>query len=81
MTKLPNTSETAIALTFLVMNLNTLLKRRYSLLFCLFWKNRAVYGLKSMMIGLIIDIKQFNRGIFYGVRFDWISINALLTDA
>ncbi len=48
-TKLPNTSETAIALTFLVMNLNKLSKRRYFLLFCLFWKNRVFIQLNSMI--------------------------------
>ena len=36
MTKLSNTSETAIAISFLVMNLNTLFSRGYYLLFCLF---------------------------------------------
>ena len=80
MTKLPNTSETAIALSFLVMNLNKLLKRRYSLLYCLFWKNRVFAQSKSMISGQIIDINQFNRAIFYGVRFDWVSIDGLLTD-
>jgi len=80
MTKLPRTSETAIGLTFLVMNLNTLLKRRYSLLFCLFWKNRVLARLKPMIIHLMIDDSQFHRGIFYGVRFDWVLIDALLTD-
>ena len=80
MTKLPNTSETAIALTFLVMNLNTLLRRRSYLLFCLFWKKRAFSRLKSMTICLIIDFNQFNKGIFYGVRFDCVLIDGLLTD-
>lgn len=80
MTKLLNTSETAIALTFLVMNLNKLLKRRYFLLFCLFWKKRVLTQLKSMISNQIIDINQFKRGIFYGVRFDWVSVDDLLTD-
>lgn len=79
-TKLPNTSETTIALTFLVMNLNKLLKRRCSLLFCLFWKTRVLTQLKSMISNQIIDRNQFKSGIFYGVRFDWVSIDDLLTD-
>jgi len=36
--KLPSSSETAIALTFLVMNLNTLLTRVSCLLLNLFWQ-------------------------------------------
>jgi len=28
----------------------------------------------------MIDDSQFHRGIFYGVRFDWVLIDALLTD-
>jgi len=80
MTKLPNTSETAIALTFLVMNLNTLLRRRYDLLFCLFWKKRAFSRFKSMRIRLIIDISQVKSGVFSRVRFDWVLIDGLPID-
>jgi transposase, IS5 family len=39
MAKLPETSATAIAVAFLVINLNTLLKRVYCLLFLLFDQN------------------------------------------
>ena len=81
MTKLPSTSETAIALTFLVMNLNTLFKRRYCLLFCLFWKNRAFSRFKSMIICLIIEISQVKSGVFSRVRFNWVLIDDLPTDA
>ena len=38
MTKLPNTSETAIAITFLVINLSTLLRQVLCLFLCLFQK-------------------------------------------
>ena len=38
MTKLPNTSETAIAITFLVMNLSTLLRQVFYLFLCQFQK-------------------------------------------
>ena len=37
MTKLSQTSETAIAITFLVMNLSTLLKEAFSLFLCFFY--------------------------------------------
>ena len=37
MAKLSNTSETAIAITFLVMNLSTLLKEGFSLFLCFFY--------------------------------------------
>ncbi len=40
MAKLSNTSETAIAITFLVMNLVTLLRQVFCLLFCQFFWNR-----------------------------------------
>jgi len=46
MTKLPNTSETAIALSFLVMNLNKLLKRRYSLLLLSFLEKPSFCSIK-----------------------------------
>ena len=40
MTKLPSTSETAIAITFLVMNLSRLLRQALGLFWCLFQKLR-----------------------------------------
>ena len=42
MTKLSETSTTAIAITFLVINLSTLLKEAYSLYFVIFCKNTVV---------------------------------------
>jgi len=47
MTKLSNTSETAIAISFLVMNLHTLFSRGYNLLFCLFLRKRDLFITKN----------------------------------
>ena len=49
MTKLSNTSETAIAISFLVMNLNTLFSRGYYLLFCLFLLKRNQVIVKNYL--------------------------------
>jgi len=49
MTKLSNTSETAIAISFLVMNLNTLFSRGYYLLFYLFLRKRNQFIVKSYL--------------------------------
>jgi hypothetical protein len=40
MAKLSHTSQTAIAITFLVMNLSTHLSRVFYAFFCLFFKNK-----------------------------------------
>lgn len=45
MSKLSNTAETSIAITFLVMNLNTIVKKIIHLLFYLFLKNRLFLAL------------------------------------
>jgi IS5 family transposase len=45
MAQLPNTSQTAIAITFLVMNLCTALLRFFCVFFCAFAKTTLVYGL------------------------------------
>lgn len=50
MAKLDNTSETAVAITFLVINLSTLLKRGFSLFLCFFYL-KTVFAL-----GLIREI-------------------------
>jgi len=44
MTKLANTSETAIAITFLVMNLSTWLRQVFFVVFCQESKTTPVYG-------------------------------------
>ena len=48
MTKLDNTSETAIAITFLVMNLSTWLRRVFCVFLCQKPKITPIYG--SMII-------------------------------
>ncbi len=45
MAKLPNTSQTAIAITFLVMNLSTALRRFFCVFLCLLAKTTLVSGL------------------------------------
>jgi hypothetical protein len=45
MTKLPNTSQTAIAITFLVMNLSTALRRFFCAFVCALAKNTRVLRL------------------------------------
>jgi IS5 family transposase len=44
MTKLDNTSETAIAITFLVMNLSTWLRRVFGVFLCRTGKTTPVFG-------------------------------------
>ena len=46
MAKLDNTSQTAIAITFLVMNLSTWLLRVFCVFLCRFTKTTPVFGLK-----------------------------------
>ncbi|PAX53342.1 hypothetical protein CK510_14425 [Brunnivagina elsteri CCALA 953] len=43
MTKLSNTSETAIAITFLVMNLSALLRRIIMTFFCIYFRKYCIY--------------------------------------
>ena len=52
MTKLANTSETAIAITFLVMNLSTWLRQVFCVVFCQESKTTPVYG--------FVIIKSYN---------------------
>jgi hypothetical protein len=52
MTKLANTSETAIAITFLVMNLSTWLRQVFLVVFCQESKTTPVYG--------FVIIKNYN---------------------
>ena len=57
MAKLDNTSQTAIAITFLVMNLATWWRRVFCVFFCLFGNRTPVFGLKIIynynLMGLI----------------------------
>ena len=45
MAKLPNTSQTAMAITFLVINLSTALRRFFCGFLCLFARTTLVFGL------------------------------------
>jgi hypothetical protein len=57
MAKLPSTSETAIAITFLVINLSTLLRQVFWAFLCLKWKNRTFSG-SMMTISYSLEINQ-----------------------
>jgi hypothetical protein len=57
MAKLPSTSETAIAITFLVINLSTLLRQVFWAFLCLKWKNRTFSG-SMMTISYNLKINQ-----------------------
>ncbi|MCA2929708.1 MAG: transposase, partial [Microcystis sp. M110S1] len=57
MAKLPSTSETAIAITFLVINLSTLLRRVFWAFLCLKWKNRTFSG-SMITISYNLEINQ-----------------------
>jgi hypothetical protein len=57
MAKLPSTSETAIAITFLVINLSTLLRQVFWAFLCLKWKNRTFSG-SMMTISYNLEINQ-----------------------
>jgi hypothetical protein len=48
MAKLPNTSQTAIAITFLVMNLSALLRQVFCLFLC-FQQNNIFGGIKILL--------------------------------
>src|SRR3989304_9894426 len=52
MTKLANTSETAMAITFLVMNLSTWLRQVFCVVFCQDSKTTPIYG--------FVIIKSYN---------------------
>jgi hypothetical protein len=51
MAKLDNTSQTTIAITFLVMNLSALLRQAFWLFFCLFQNKHLFSGFLPLMIG------------------------------
>ena len=62
MAKLPHTSETAIAITFLVMNLSALL-RQFFCLFCCSKQQNSFLGsqlLLKVIIGVIVNNKQLS---------------------
>jgi len=53
MAKLPHTSETAIAIAFLVMNLSALLRQVFCLFLC--FKNNQVFFGVTLLLKLIIS--------------------------
>lgn len=57
MTKLSYTSETAIAITFLVMNLSTYLSRLFCAFLCLFFQNRRFLQISIIKDYSLIDYK------------------------
>ncbi len=58
MSKLPSTSETSIAITFLVINLSTLLRQVYCLFMSLFIYQSKL-GLRSDYCIVKADIKRY----------------------
>ena len=63
MAKLDNTSQTAIAITFLVMNLSTWLRRVFCIFFCRFLKTMPGYG--SMIIKNYILASYKNKKLCF----------------
>jgi IS5 family transposase len=58
MTKLANTSESAIAITFLVMNLSTWLRQVFCVVFCQESKTRPVYGFVIIKNNNLAHLRQ-----------------------
>ena len=58
MTKLANTSETAIAITFLVMNLSTWLRQVFFVVFCQESKITPVYGFVIIKSYNLVNLRQ-----------------------
>ncbi|PPT10575.1 hypothetical protein CKA32_006699 [Geitlerinema sp. FC II] len=59
MAKLPNTSETSIALTFLVMNLVKLLRQFYCLFLCQFFPNFIILSRNIIVTYKVDELSQF----------------------
>jgi hypothetical protein len=57
MAKLTNTSETAIAITFLVMNLSTALKR-FFVCFCVDWRQQYLFSLWLLSKAIVLFMKE-----------------------
>ena len=58
MAKLDNTSQAAIAITFLVINLSTWLRRVFCVFFCRFPKIRSGYGLIIVKNYILVNLKK-----------------------
>ncbi|WP_017660738.1 transposase, partial [Baaleninema simplex] len=59
MAKLPNTSETSIALTFLVMNLVKLSRQFYCLFLCQFFPNFIILSRNIIVTYKVDELSQF----------------------
>jgi hypothetical protein len=57
MAKLPHTSFSAIAITFLVMNLSNLLRQVFWAFLCLKWEN-STFSQSMITISYILEINQ-----------------------
>jgi transposase, IS5 family len=64
MAKLSHTSQTAIAITFLVMNLSTYLLRVFYAFLCLFFKNRPFLEIDIIKRYILTSYRQ-QKIIFY----------------
>jgi hypothetical protein len=58
MTKLDNTSGTAIAITFLVMNLSTWWRRVFCFFLCLSGKTMPIFGLNIICAYIFLKMRQ-----------------------
>jgi hypothetical protein len=54
MAKLPNTSQTAIAITFLVMNLSALLRQVFCLFLC--FEHNHTFGGSQLLLDVIVGV-------------------------
>ena len=60
MNKLPETSETSMAITFLVVNLSTMLRQFLSLFLSLFTNNRTGDLIKRLLINFDYSLNDFS---------------------
>jgi len=58
MAKLDNTSQTAIAITFLVMNLSTWWRRVFDVFFCRSWKTMSIFGSNIICVYNFLRLRQ-----------------------
>ena len=68
MAKLDNTSETSIAITFLVMNLSALLRQAFWLFFCLFHNKNFFWFFLALIIGKSYVLPKHNLQNLYCPR-------------
>jgi hypothetical protein len=58
MAKLDNTSQTAIAITFLVMNLSTWWRRVFCVFLCRSWKTMPIFGSNIICVYNLLRLRQ-----------------------